>query len=105
MTFAMKSMLLIALCVGLVSAAALPPQFDRNGRRNPQEAGCRRAQQGWRTAAILKQLGDSGSKLVRDVLTAWPRDQVILVDAADGSKVPACWKKNKMPKEKSAPRA
>ncbi len=38
---------------------------------------------------LLNVLADAGSRLVRDVLTAWPRDQVILHETADGSKVPA----------------
>lgn len=38
--------------------------------------------------ALLTELGDTGSKLVSDVLLAWTRDGVYLYDAADGSKVP-----------------
>ena len=36
----------------------------------------------------LSALGDSGSKLAGDVLTAWTRDGVYLFDGPDGSKVP-----------------
>ncbi len=37
---------------------------------------------------MLRELADTGSKIVRDVLTGWPRDQVILYESA-GNKVPA----------------
>ncbi|HEV2693940.1 MAG TPA: urea ABC transporter permease subunit UrtB [Verrucomicrobiae bacterium] len=36
---------------------------------------------------LVGELGDSGSKLVRDVLVAWTRDNVFLYDAA-GTKIP-----------------
>ncbi|HZV34128.1 MAG TPA: urea ABC transporter permease subunit UrtB, partial [Verrucomicrobiae bacterium] len=39
-------------------------------------------------AKLVGELGESGSKLVRDVLGAWTRDGVYLYDAPDGSKVP-----------------
>jgi urea transport system permease protein len=90
MTFAMKSMLLIPLCVGLVSAAAFAaPSSIETDVEIRKKLAAAVLSKGEEQQAILKQLGDSGSKLVRDILTAWPRDQVILVDAADGSKVPA----------------
>src|ERR1043165_699728 len=37
---------------------------------------------------ILTDLADSGSKIVRDVLTAWPRDQVIVYESG-AEKMPA----------------
>lgn len=37
---------------------------------------------------LLTELADSGSKFVRDTLTAWTRDGVYLYDAPDGTKVP-----------------
>jgi urea transport system permease protein len=37
---------------------------------------------------LLGELGDSGSKIVVDVLTAWARDSIYLYVAPDGSKVP-----------------
>jgi urea transport system permease protein len=37
---------------------------------------------------LVGELGESGSKLVRDVLSAWTRDGVFLYDATDGSKMP-----------------
>jgi urea transport system permease protein len=36
----------------------------------------------------LTELADSGSKVVRDVLVAWPRDQVVIYENADGNKIP-----------------
>jgi urea transport system permease protein len=36
----------------------------------------------------LNELADTGSKLVRDVLTAWTRDGVFLYEAPDSTKVP-----------------
>jgi urea transport system permease protein len=38
--------------------------------------------------ALLRELGQSGSRLAHDVLTAWTRDAVVLYAAPDGSKVP-----------------
>ena len=37
---------------------------------------------------LLNRLGETGSKLVSDVLFAWTRDGVCLYDAPDGSKIP-----------------
>lgn len=37
---------------------------------------------------LLRELGDSGAKIVQDVLTAWPRDQIMLYEC-DGAKIPA----------------
>ncbi len=37
---------------------------------------------------ILAELPDSGSRLVREVLTAWTRDEVYLYKSADGTNVP-----------------
>ncbi len=37
---------------------------------------------------LLVELSDTGSKLVRDVLTAWSRDGVFLYDGPDNSKIP-----------------
>ena len=37
---------------------------------------------------MLTDLADSGSKIVRDVLIAWPRDQVIIYESGEG-KLPA----------------
>lgn len=37
---------------------------------------------------LVSELGESGSKVVRDVLGAWTRDGVYLYGAPDGSKVP-----------------
>ena len=37
---------------------------------------------------LLGELADSGSKIVRDVLTAWTREEVYLYDAPGGAKIP-----------------
>ncbi len=37
----------------------------------------------------IKDLAESGSKIVREVLAAWPRDQVVLYEGTDGAKIPA----------------
>lgn len=36
---------------------------------------------------LLADLAETGSKVVGEVLTAWPRDQVVLYEKADGSKL------------------
>ena len=38
---------------------------------------------------LLGELGDSGSRTVSDVLTAWPRDEIMIHEAPDGSQIPA----------------
>jgi urea transport system permease protein len=38
---------------------------------------------------LLIELGDTGSKIVGEVLAAWPRDQVMIFEASDSSKIPA----------------
>lgn len=37
---------------------------------------------------LLNTLGDSGAKIVADVLTAWTRDGIFIYPAPDGSKIP-----------------
>jgi urea transport system permease protein len=38
--------------------------------------------------ALLRELGQSGSRVVRDTLTAWTRDSVVLYLAPDGTRIP-----------------
>jgi urea transport system permease protein len=38
---------------------------------------------------LLNELAESGAKVVHDVLTAWTRDGVYLLDGPDGSKIPS----------------
>lgn len=75
--------ILLSVCAGVICAAD-----------NTEEAAVRARLAEVITAKpadqpkLLGALADSGSKLVREVLTAWTRDGVYLVDGPDGAKVP-----------------
>jgi len=71
-------------CAGAL-AAAVPDSAETQIRKNLATAilGSGEEQQ-----KMLTDLADSGSKIVRDVLIAWPRDQVIIYESGEG-KLPA----------------
>ena len=84
--FKMKTIqsLMILFCAAW-SAVAGQPQGDSGARSQLVQAIL---SEGTNQLVVLGQLGDSGSTVASDVLSAWARDSVYLYVAPDGSKVP-----------------
>lgn len=78
------SLLLVHL-VALCTLAAAPSNSDQEIR---QKLAAAILSSGVEQQTALAGLADTGSKIVRDVLTAWPRDQVIVYELG-GQKIPA----------------
>jgi len=78
---------LCLLLAGLLAVrlAAAPLADDAAVRRTLVRA---LLSEGAAQQALLRDLGQSRSRLARDVLTAWTRDAVVLYPAPDGAKVP-----------------
>jgi urea transport system permease protein len=78
--------------IPLLLAIAWP--LFASGAPDPAETAVRRElvealqSQGAAQQKLLGQLGDSGSRVVQEVLAAWSRDEVYLYEAPDGSKMP-----------------
>ncbi|MDE3084286.1 MAG: urea ABC transporter permease subunit UrtB, partial [Verrucomicrobiota bacterium] len=70
---------------GTVVFAASPPAEDAAIRKELDQTVL---SEGAPQQKFLNELADSGSKLVRDVLTSWARGEIYLYDEPDGSKLP-----------------
>jgi len=79
-------MALFGALLALVAQAATPSADDVAVRKKLVQAVL---SSGTEQQALLLELGDTGSGIVGDVLTAWPRDQVMIFEAPDGTKIPA----------------
>jgi urea transport system permease protein len=77
---------LLGVLLALTVHAASPTSNDAEVRQKLAQAIL---STGPEQQAMLLELGDTGSKVVGDVLSVWPRDQVMIFDAPDGAKVPA----------------
>lgn len=81
-----KLFCLLLLLIGIaVQAATTPPGAESEVRKKLVQAILG---EGKERNDLLDELGDSGSPIVKDVLIAWPRDEVVIYEAPDGSKVP-----------------
>ncbi len=78
--------LLFLLCCGVVCPAVLARADSDSPIR--QTLARTLLSEGAEQQKLLGELGDSGSKLVHDVLTAWTRDGVYLYESPGGAKVP-----------------
>jgi urea transport system permease protein len=78
-------MALLGVLLAITIQAATPPT-DAEVRQKLVQA---LLSSGTEQQDLLRELGDTGSKIVGDVLAAWPRDQVMIFEAADSSKIPA----------------
>ncbi len=78
------SLLLVHLAA-LCTLAAAPSNSDQEIR---QKLAAAILSSGVEQQTALAGLADTGSRIVRDVLTAWPRDQVIVYELG-GQKIPA----------------
>jgi urea transport system permease protein len=85
MNFRFRSVLLLlgALVAGRLCGAAPPGDAAVRGTLVRALLSTGPAQQ-----QLLNDLSSSGSRIVRDILTSWTRDEVVLYVAPDGSKVP-----------------
>src|SRR5690349_6131545 len=79
-------MALLGVLLAITVQAASPTTSDTEVRQKLVQA---LLSTGTEQQNLLLELGDTGAKIVGDVLTAWPRDQVMIFDAPDGAKIPA----------------
>lgn len=79
-------MALLGMLLSLTVQAASPDNSDTDIRQKLVQAVLATGEE---QQSLLLELGDTGSKIVGDVLTAWPRDEIMLYEAPDGSQIPA----------------
>ncbi len=82
----MRTVLAVCMCAGAVSFVKAASAPDDAVRAKLAQAIL--AAGDGEQANLLNQLGETGSPLVRDVLSAWTRDSVYLWPATNGTKVP-----------------